>query len=488
MSNLALNGLTLHQDSPRRLRLRSYSLSTSVFRLRLSGGVDVLSSIDIPIVQHTTAITRPDAHPKRHLLSNTPATRTHFRGREKSVDDTQTPTESSGLVFQHASKHCPSSMHHRLGKHASSHSLHVQIFEAHRLVLAGDPRRKFVQEILALIGNFGMLSSDFQSGTFSAIAPFLFSRQRPLEVTELFLSTSVMSRVSNLGTIRQGGEIGETQIDTHCCGSFRKGFWFYFNDKTDVIPTIAILCDNYRRWVRRKFPRPSDLQLANFSEIQFPRLSKSESALGKPGRLPRTFGFKAWKVDAFTLAFDASKGLFSSLVVKPKRLLQRDNADTRKPRSFLRSFRLGNQEFGQLDVSSMFSSRCSSIPSQCDRVVPDRPHASEKFRQGALLNRGRVHSVGVSKYAQSLHVCSAYPITHVHLLESCLWLRNDHHQLIYRSQIEIRDDGCHFENRGRFNFQTRRLQVQPKEPILIDHPPRRHLLPPPRLPLRLPHL
>src|SRR5215212_671430 len=162
---------------------KTYRLSASVWRLRLSSGEQshsfgeyVPGGVQVSIVLSPT-ITDPRPVRERHVHINLAALGAELCGREEASDPDAALQAPRGLVFDLAQELTEGSVQDRTGQLGFRKSLRVQILDADAIVLPRQVGRQLVEEVVSLIGHLAMHTSYAALSLLSATAIRLLSRE-----------------------------------------------------------------------------------------------------------------------------------------------------------------------------------------------------------------------------------------------------------------------------------------------------------------------
>jgi hypothetical protein len=131
-------------------------------------------------------------------------------GSARFVDDLENSLPRDRFIGQEVSEHAPANVDYRLGHPCLGELGAVRVTDEYVFEFLGQPRREFVQEVLAPVGHFGVERSH--------TANFVCS----LSTRQLTLDSSIELLCLNLLARGKGRQTFEPEVDADCCLALRR--------------------------------------------------------------------------------------------------------------------------------------------------------------------------------------------------------------------------------------------------------------------------
>src|SRR5262245_35683916 len=131
----------------------------------------------------------------------------------------------------------PSGVIYRLGQHSTGQALHVQLFNHYQPEHHNQRPSYLVREIRPLVAHMRVGALQFSNGFLSAMTTAFTASNLALRPPEFGLRFFVVSRVFNLGSVRQSGEGSQSHIETDFFGRSRQRFRRTFYAEHSVPPS-----------------------------------------------------------------------------------------------------------------------------------------------------------------------------------------------------------------------------------------------------------
>lgn len=293
------------------------------------------------------------------------------------------------FVAKHRNEVTPSSIGYGPCQFSVLHHVSdTQIFDTYHLVLADDLRRNFVQIVLPSMAHGRMSAGDFHIRLRSVFRSFLFLCGTALQPNQFFKPLTKVTRIINLLTSRESGQVGNTEINTNRLAARRWGS--VCSRFTSNIPT-AIRFANNGYGTRQFFQgaRPNNVQ--RFRHLRQPKKSISifKCSFCELRRLASVLATKARIARRFL------KKSFIRRFKMSERLLQRNTGYLLQPRKF----RLGLQ-FCQhrvsLNIAAILFSFCPSLFTHFTGAVIDEASTAKRLRKQFSLLLGRIETITIT--------------------------------------------------------------------------------------------
>src|SRR6266487_340194 len=226
---------------------RSDSLSTGI-EYRQSGGMYVLSGIDITVMDYPTFGTCPDTHIKRKGSKHMTIIEAALRGGVELVNPDKGSAIPLGFVFQLAHELTPSHIANRFGKTVVLyHVLDLQTLHAYDLVLTYDVSREFVLVVPSPISNLSMYLSNLVTGFGSILRAFLLPGLSALCLSKFLLIFGKELGIAVGIPITGNNHALESQVKPNLLVHHRERLDIFFQQERDKIAVRTICGDGDRR-------------------------------------------------------------------------------------------------------------------------------------------------------------------------------------------------------------------------------------------------
>jgi len=361
----------------------SYTRSTG--RSRMPFGQNVLSGVDVPVMQGAAVGACPLACPKREVCEQVPALRAEFTARVETVDHNEALAVPTGLVFKECAELTPASVRDGLSQTAAlDHVRRCEVFDHDGVELADDLGGQLMMEVSSSVSNLGVDASNFSSGFVSVVRALGLSSHHALVARQFLLLGPQPLGVGDRLPGGQRGEVFKSNVDPDIPTAGLCGFGFVFEQHRNEVATGGV--PRHRDRAGRTFGNftgPRNRQrVFHFGEEQL-AVSPTERRRGVLRRRPSPARLEPGIPRAFVEEI-VERGL-----LMPQSLLQRHGRDFRKPRRF-GVLLLRRQKRGQVVVAERLLRGAILAGSQRQSPVPDKPNRPEGTRQDCRLFDSRV--------------------------------------------------------------------------------------------------
>ena len=161
-----------------------------------------------------------------------------------------------GFVRNLGDKGSPGSIVNRLGKHAASQALGLQVFDNNRSEVFNQPERKAMLKLIPLIPDSSVNLWKQGNRFVPPVRALLAACNLSLRSTKTGFRLPIESGIRNRRALAEGREIFESHVDSNCVVERGKGLGFAF-DREAHVPLAALTLDGNgltrARYRTRKF-------------------------------------------------------------------------------------------------------------------------------------------------------------------------------------------------------------------------------------------
>jgi len=238
------------------------------------------SRVFIPMANKTTFWTMESSFSQWHIVEmptfGTPFTATSGLG---VLSDLTTAYDS--FVGEHLIEFTPTNIKYVLGEIAFDHSFYVQSLAIYDSELSCHGMSDFMQKITALIGNFDMLPSQFDTSLFPVLATFSTSAVDSLQSCQFLFSSEIETWVGNAIPLIVSEEFSQANVNSNL------GFGMLMCDAWNVNltgeysePLVSFIAlDSHSLDFAFGYPMQNDWNTANLGYAQFFIGQEFETAL-----------------------------------------------------------------------------------------------------------------------------------------------------------------------------------------------------------------
>jgi hypothetical protein len=354
-----------------------------------------LGASNISVMDCTAVLTAPFTHIERKPRAYMPAIRTYARRALPGINLKHLAAMPVRLVSDLAGDLAQAYIAHRTRKFVvSKHSLHVMRLYRQRLVLANQLTTRFVQEILACVGDAGVQASHPKPLPSISIGSFPLSDQAPLRPLEIPFPLLYMARVAGLLASRGHNHILDTEIHTDVCASLHmmsaevgllgQGLDLNLAAKRDEIAATGIMLNRHHLGHAFNLTAPAQLERPKFGQHQ-PMVTGRERPVHLS--LVKLIAHRLRRVLLFKLGILGAtlKEVLKGMVLVTQHLGQNGAVGLTEPGA------LAPLKFrdlaGNINARKALTALLVRPGTALKRMIPDVPCAAEVLRKLLLLSR-----------------------------------------------------------------------------------------------------
>jgi len=227
----------------------------------MSFGQDVLSGVQVPVVQGAAGGARPVPCSQGKLRKEVSAVGAQFRRREEPVNDHQGPPIPGGLVLQLPAELAPPGITDRFREVVvANHVPHRQILNDDQIVAANHASAGLVEEVPAGVGDPGIRFRDPGFGLAPVLRSLGLAGHHPLVAGQsLFLAAQDL-RMRDPFTVGGDHEVLEPKVDANGRPNWGQCFDVLVDEHGDMPASGGVPGHGHRGWSTSvgQGPRPDD--------------------------------------------------------------------------------------------------------------------------------------------------------------------------------------------------------------------------------------
>jgi hypothetical protein len=228
-----------------------------------------LGASNISVMDCTAVLTAPFTHIERKPRAYMPAIRAYTRRALPGIELKHLAAMPARLVSDLAGKLAHSRIGYRTRKFVvSKHPLHVVRLYRQRLVLANQLTTRFVQEILACVGDAGVQASHPKPLPSISIGSFSLSGQPSLRPLEVLFPLLYVVRVAGFVASRGHDHILDTEVDADKVGLGSQGLDFDLAGEADKVAATGVAPDRHHLGYAFNLTAPAQLERPELGQHQ----------------------------------------------------------------------------------------------------------------------------------------------------------------------------------------------------------------------------
>jgi hypothetical protein len=348
-----------------------------------SCGQQVLSGVDVPVMDRAALRARPLSDIKPQFIQLVLALRAGFAGRKETIQDNQSTAIPLALVFQLSADFSPA----RIGDMPSqpgvlNHVFNCQVLDTDYLILSDKFRSQLMRCILALISNLGVRLSNPKLLKIAAVAAFNAASQGALLLLQISKPSGEPPGVVYLVSIAQCRKMRQAEVNANSTTYNRHQFDFNIDTKGYEISPIRFALECGCFWVlRRKLF--GQLNNAKFRDFAFSTGPASWGYVSKSETFALAPSFKFWKSWVFS-GFNTAEEMSKRRILISETFGKTGSRAISQPRKPLKLLKLG-QPLINVNAVEILLPAVVRLRSGFKRVIPNPSRRTKPMIKPANL-------------------------------------------------------------------------------------------------------